>query len=177
MSAELRAAQPGAASATRPGAASATQPGAARSTDAPGRQSGVVRLVRVTDVPLSVDEHLAAVRSRAAGAVATFVGQVRDHDPSVDGEVAQLEYSAHPDAERILAQIAARCAVPGTLVAVSHRTGLLDVGGLALVATVASAHRRLAFDTCESLVEAVKAEVPVWKREILRDGTYHWVGL
>ena len=141
------------------------------------RAPGALPLARVTDPPLSVEAHLSAVASRGAGAVATVVGQVRDHDPSVVGEVASLEYSAHPDAERILAEIAARCAAPGTLVAVSHRTGLLDIGGLALVAAVASAHRRLAFETCEALVEAVKAEVPVWKREILRDGTYHWVGL
>lgn len=144
---------------------------------ATSRAPGVVRLARVTGTDLSVAEHLDVVRSRAAGAVVTFVGQVRDHDPSVTGEVAALEYSAHPDAQRILADVAARCAAPGTLVAISHRTGLLDVGGLALVAAVASAHRRLAFETCEALVEAVKAEVPVWKREILRDGTYHWVGL
>lgn len=136
-----------------------------------------VRLARVTDAPLSVDAHIEAVRSSAAGAVATFIGQVRDHDPSVVGEVVGLEYSAHPDAERILAEVAARVAAPGTLVAISHRTGLLDVGGLALVAAVSAAHRRLAFETCEALVEAVKVEIPVWKREILRDGTYHWVGL
>lgn len=136
-----------------------------------------VRLARVTDVPLSVDEHLEAVRASAAGAVVTFIGQVRDHDPSVVGEVTSLEYSAHPDAEQVLADVVARVAAPGTLVAISHRTGLLDVGGLALVAAVSAAHRRLAFETCEALVEAVKAELPVWKREILRDGTYHWVGL
>ncbi|PFG36778.1 molybdopterin synthase catalytic subunit [Flavimobilis soli] len=136
-----------------------------------------VRLARVTDAPLSIDAHIEAVRSSAAGAVATFIGQVRDHDPSVVGEVVGLEYSAHPDAERILAEVAARVAAPGTLVAISHRTGLLDVGGLALVAAVSAAHRRLAFETCEALVEGVKVEIPVWKREILRDGTYHWVGL
>lgn len=136
-----------------------------------------VRLARVTGKPLLVDEHLAAVRSSSAGAVATFIGQVRDHDPSVVGEVASLEYSAHPDAEQILADVATRFAGPGALVAISHRTGLLEVGDLALVAAVSTAHRRLAFETCEALVEAVKAELPVWKREILRDGTYHWVGL
>ena len=136
-----------------------------------------VRLARVTDAPLSIDAHIEAVRSSAAGAVAPLIGQVRDHDPAVVGEVVGLEYSAHPDAERILAEVAARVAAPGTLVAISHRTGLLDVGGLALVAAVSAAHRRLAFETCEALVEAVKVEIPVWKREILRDGTYHWVGL
>ena len=67
-----------------------------------------VRLARVTDAPLSVDEHLEAVRASAAGAVVTFIGQVRDHDPSVVGEVTSLEYSAHPDAEQVLADVVAR---------------------------------------------------------------------
>ncbi len=47
----------------------------------------------------------------------------------------------------------------------------------AIVAAVATAHRELAFDVCRALVETVKAELPVWKREVLRDGSHVWVGL
>lgn len=113
-----------------------------------------------------------------SGAVATFVGQVRDHDPSVDGTVVALEYSAHPDAEAVLRRLAAGAADrEGVLrVAVSHRIGLLEVGEAAVVAAVATAHRSLAFDVCRELVETVKAELPVWKREILADGSHVWVG-
>src|SRR5690606_38393225 len=100
------------------------------------------------------------------GAVATFIGRVRDHDPAVTGEVVALEYSAHPDAPAVLARLAddarARGGVLG--VALGHRTGRLAVGEPALVAVVATAHRELAFDVCRALVEAVKAELPVWKR-------------
>ncbi len=134
---------------------------------------------RVTHEPLDLAAHIAAVADPRAGAVATFLGTVRDHDPSVAGEVVALDYSAHPDADAVLARLAdGAAATEGVLgVAVSHRVGLLEVGEAAIVAAVATAHRSLAFDVCRDLVEAVKAELPVWKREVLRDGSHVWVGL
>jgi molybdopterin synthase catalytic subunit len=136
-------------------------------------------LVRVTEHPLDLAAHVAAVSGPRVGAVATFLGVVRDHDPSVDGEVVALDYSAHPDAEAVLVRLAAAAAATeGVLgVAVSHRVGHLRVGEAAVVAAVGTAHRSLAFDVCRALVETVKAELPVWKREILRDGSHVWVGL
>ena len=135
-------------------------------------------LARITGEPLDVSEHLAVVSGPRAGAVATFVGLVRDHDPSVSGRVVGLDYSAHPDAESVLGRLVADAAALDDVlgVAVSHRTGLLDVGGIAIVAAVATAHRTLAFDVCRALVERVKAELPVWKREVLADGSHVWVG-
>ena len=136
-------------------------------------------LVRLTEAPLDLAEHVAAVSGPRAGAVATFVGLVRDHDPSVEGEVVGLDYTAHPDAGAVLAALARDAAGrEGVLgVAVSHRVGMLEVGEAAIVAAVATAHRRLAFEVCRTLVETVKAELPVWKREVLRDGSHVWVGL
>jgi len=138
-----------------------------------------VTLVRLTDAPLDLAEHVAAVSGPRAGAVATFLGIVRDHDPSVEGEVVALDYSAHPDAATVLRALADDAAAKdGVLgVAVSHRVGMLAVGEAAIVAAVATAHRELAFDVCRALVETVKAELPVWKREVLRDGSHVWVGL
>ena len=138
-----------------------------------------VRLTAVSAEPLDVAAHLTAVADTRAGAVATFVGQVRDHDPSVTGEVSALEYSAHPDAAAELSRIADDVAArhPDVLaLAVSHRVGLLEVGEPAVVAAVASAHRAAAFAACSDLVEQVKAELPVWKREVLTDGSHVWVG-
>ena len=54
---------------------------------------------------------------------------------------------------------------------------MLAVGEAAIVAAVATAHRALAFDVCRDLVETVKAELPIWKREVLHDGSHVWVGL
>src|SRR5690554_6275180 len=105
-------------------------------------------LTAVTSTPLDLATHAAHVQHPAAGAVAVFVGQVRDHDPSVDGAVVALEYSAHPDADQVLAELAARVAgLDGTYgVAVSHRVGLLAVGEAALVCAVSTAHRAAAFE-------------------------------
>ena len=136
-------------------------------------------LVTLSAQPLVTTDFLAAVDDPRAGAVATFVGRVRDHDPAVIGEVVALEYSAHPDAAAVLDRLAeAARARDGVLqVALGHRVGRLPVGEPALVAVVATAHRTLAFDVCRDLVEAVKAELPVWKRELLADGSHVWAGL
>jgi molybdopterin synthase catalytic subunit len=111
--------------------------------------------------------------------VPRVVGQVRDHDPDADGQVTALEYSAHPDAGSVLRRICTELASdPEVLgLAVTHRTGSLVVGDLAIVACVATAHRALEFDVCRELVERVKTEVPIWKRQQLADGAHTWVGL
>ncbi|WP_062303896.1 molybdenum cofactor biosynthesis protein MoaE [Demequina subtropica] len=135
-------------------------------------------IATVSDAPLSLDAHVAAVTGPAHGAVATFVGLVRDHDPSVEGEVVALEYSAHPDAAAVVARIVAEVeAAHGAALALTHRVGLLGVGEPAIVAAAASAHRAEAFAACREAVERVKAEVPVWKREVLADGSHTWVGI
>lgn len=133
----------------------------------------------LSDRPLAPADLLAGADDPRAGAVATFVGRVRDHDPGVDGEVVALEYSAHPDAEAVLTRLAEEASArEGVLhVALAHRVGRLAVGEPALVAVVATAHRARAFDVCRDLVEAVKAELPVWKREVLADGSHVWAGL
>ena len=136
-----------------------------------------VAFARIGPTPLSADAHVAAVSRTSDGAVATFIGQVRDHDPSVAGEVTHLEYSAHPDAEAALAAIAAEVAQGEVGLAVTHRIGLLAVGDAAIIAAAAAPHRAEAFDACRALVERVKAEVPIWKREVLADGSHTWVGL
>ncbi|MGA7149080.1 MAG: molybdenum cofactor biosynthesis protein MoaE, partial [Microbacterium sp.] len=101
-----------------------------------------VRLAAISAEPLSLDAHLAAVDDASAGAVTTFVGRVRDHDPDAAAAVVALEYSAHPDAEDALRRIAETAAADtGALVAVSHRVGRLGVGEAAVVIAVASAHR------------------------------------
>jgi molybdopterin synthase catalytic subunit len=135
--------------------------------------------VKLDQHPLDIDVHLAAVQDPRAGAVTTFIGVVRNHDPSVTGAVTALEYSAHPDAEEVLRKLAAKAAArDGVLaLAVSHRIGLVGVGEAAMIVAVATAHRALAFEVCSELVESVKADLPVWKREVLADGSHVWVGL
>ena len=135
-------------------------------------------LAEVSTTPLDVAVHLSAVSHPSAGAVATFIGQVRDHDPDARGEVELLEYEAHPDAGRVLADIAERIADDRAVrVAVSHRAGALAVGDAAVVVAVGSPHRALAFEVCRELIEAIKTDLPIWKRQVDASGRSAWKGL
>ncbi|BDV31479.1 molybdenum cofactor biosynthesis protein MoaE [Microbacterium terricola] len=138
---------------------------------------GVV-LAEISEEPLDLDAHLRAVDDAAMGAETTFVGRVRDHDPDAATAVVALEYSAHPDAARVLREVAERAlGDTAALVAVSHRIGRLAVGDAAVVIAVASSHRAEAFEVCRALIEAIKVELPVWKRQVEADGTTAWKGL
>lgn len=138
----------------------------------------VVR-AEVTDLPIDLTAALADVDEPTHGAVASFVGQVRDHDPEMRGEVASLDYSCHPDAPVMIESIVAEALTladphgEASVVAL-HRVGHLEVGDLALVVTVGTAHRGLAFEVCRAVVEAVKHELPVWKKQYGTDGAHVW---
>jgi molybdopterin synthase catalytic subunit len=126
--------------------------------------------------PLDVAEHAALVDDAAAGAVVTFAGVVRDHDGG--RAVRGLEYSAHPTAAAVVAEVAAEVAARARgvrAVAVSHRIGALAVGDVALACAVSADHRRAAFETCAELVDEVKRLLPVWKHQVFTDGTDEWV--
>jgi molybdopterin synthase catalytic subunit len=132
---------------------------------------------RLTDQPIFLAEHEELVGHPAAGAVVGFVGMIRDHDSG--RLVVRLEYSAHPSAADVLAEVVAEVAAqsPGTrAIAASHRIGVLQIGEAALVAAVAADHRQAAFATCAQVVDTIKARLPVWKRQLFADGTDEWVG-
>jgi molybdopterin synthase catalytic subunit len=132
-------------------------------------------IAELTDRPLDVAAHEAAVADVRAGATVSFCGVVREHDHGRD--VTRLEYHAHPSAPDVLAQVAKRFGeLPDVLaIAVSHRVGMLEIGDVALVAAVSTAHRGEAFEICARLVDEVKHRLPVWKRQVFRDGTDEWV--
>lgn len=139
---------------------------------------GAVRIARISDETIDVATHLETVVDGAAGAETSFVGRVRDHDPDAAGTVLALEYSAHPDAEKTLRAIAARAATAHhAAVAVSHRIGRLEVGDAAVVIAVSAPHRAEAFAACRDVIENIKRELPVWKRQVEADGTTSWKGL
>ena len=134
-----------------------------------------VTLVEITDQPLDLAAHEAAVADRRAGAVVSFQGVVRDHDHG--RTVTSLEYEGHPTAEAVLRDVADKIAAdPDVIaVAVSHRVGVLRIGDVALVAAVSTAHRAAAFEACGRLVDEAKARLPIWKRQVFADGTEEWV--
>ncbi|AVT40021.1 molybdenum cofactor biosynthesis protein MoaE [Plantactinospora sp. BB1] len=131
--------------------------------------------VAVGTAPLDVAFHESVVADAAAGAVVSFQGVVRDHDHG--RSVLRLEYEGHPSAADVLREVAAEIAADPDVhaVAVSHRLGPLEIGDVALVAAVSTAHRAAAFAACARLVDEVKARLPVWKRQLFADGTEEWV--
>ena len=144
------------------------------STDS--RPGAVVLRAAIGEEPLDVQEHAQLVDHVAAGAVVTFAGVVRDHDGG--RSVLGLEYSAHPSAAKVVAEVAAEVAARSTGVramAVSHRVGRLGIGDVALACAVSADHRQEAFEACAELVEEVKRLLPVWKHQAFADGTDEWV--
>lgn len=131
----------------------------------------------ISEQPLDPGAAEAAVWTSTAGAVVGFSGIVRNHDGGQG--VTALRYSAHPQAENTLQQVAEAVAEdhPQVRFWVAHRIGDLSIGDYALVAACASAHRAEAFAACAALVERVKAEVPIWKEQFFTDGSREWVGL
>ncbi|MBO0680238.1 molybdenum cofactor biosynthesis protein MoaE [Mycolicibacterium sp. S2-37] len=138
--------------------------------------TAVVLRAEVTEDRIELAEHEELVAHESAGAVVSFAGVVRDHDGGRG--VDRLEYSAHPSAAQVLADVAAEIAAQADgvrAIAVSHRVGPLEIGDAALVAAVAADHRRAAFDTCARLVDVVKDRLPVWKHQFFGDGSDEWV--
>src|SRR5215470_5482154 len=137
----------------------------------------VTPLLRIGPEPLDlagIAALLAASAGPAAGAdgaVATFLGLVRNHN--VGRSVRYLEYEAfEPLAlkafERIAAEIAAKW--PGASLALHHRTGHLEIGEASVAIAARSAHRAEAFAACRYAIERVKQIAPIWKREVFEGG-------
>ena len=137
---------------------------------------GVVLRAVVTEEALDVEEHARLVSQSAAGAVVTFSGVVRNRDGGRG--VQALEYSNHPSADDAITRVAHQIAQahPDVLaLAVSHRVGPLTIGDSALACAVAAPHRAAAFAACAALVDEVKLQLPIWKRQEFTDGTEQWV--
>jgi molybdopterin synthase catalytic subunit len=125
--------------------------------------------------PIDLATLIAGIESPAHGGIASFLGQVRDHDGG--RAVRRLEYSADgPMAEeecaRIVAEAEARWPVR---VALEHRVGTLEIGDIAVAVAAAGAHRDEAFAACRFMIEEVKRRVPIWKKEFYQDGAVQWV--
>jgi molybdopterin synthase catalytic subunit len=138
--------------------------------------AGGAPLFAVVDRPLSLAEVVEAVGGPASGGLVTFTGTVRAETRG--RRVTRLEYEAYaPMAERVLARIGDEVGTAhDAALAVVHRVGVLSPGDAAVVIAAAAPHRKPAFRACEECLERIKAEVPIWKREIFEDGA-EWVGM
>lgn len=117
-------------------------------------------------------------RTDGDGAVVAFTGTTRDHNEGAS--VVSLAYEAYEEMAQATMQgifAAARAKFPFTRARVAHRLGEVPVGEASVVVVVSSPHRGDAFDACRYLMDRLKHEVPIWKRERLRDGAgERWIG-
>jgi molybdopterin synthase catalytic subunit len=131
---------------------------------------------RFSREPLDPAAALAGVAAVTAGANLLFVGTAR---ATTDGLVTtRLEYEAHePLAARVLDGLRDRAIDRFGLVAclIEHRLGLVEPGQASVVVAVSSPHRREAFAAGEWLMDRIKREPPIWKREHRADGGGEWV--
>jgi len=133
-------------------------------------------LYRMTDRPLSLDALARHVGVATSGAMAGFLGIVRE--TSRGRQVTHLEYEAYPEmAEAKLRQIGEeiRARWPVDAVAIEHRTGRLGIGEASVAIAVASPHRHEALQACAYAIERLKEIVPIWKKEVWADGS-EWIG-
>jgi molybdopterin synthase catalytic subunit len=131
----------------------------------------------ITDAAISETDVRPLVETPEAGAIVLFLGVVRNH---ADGRAVRgLEYEAYPAmVEKTINAIVAEARQRWHLhrVAVVHRVGRLEVGETSVAIAVSSSHRREAFDACSFIMDRVKADAPIWKKELWADGSDRWVG-
>jgi molybdopterin synthase catalytic subunit len=134
-------------------------------------------MIRVRKEPLDVGAITRSVEEPCCGAVATFVGVVRDHNEG--RRVAMVRYEAYESMalkkmEEIARILVERFGVHR--VALEHRLGDLRVGEVGVVLAISSPHREEAFRAVREGMDILKRTVPIWKREFFADGEDGWVG-
>ncbi len=115
---------------------------------------------RVTDGPLSLEPLISLVRDPRAGAVVTFQGVTRD--------VPELDYEAYaPMAERKIAEIVGAALERHGLCAAAaeHRVGVVPLSEPSVVVAVSAPHRDAAFAGAREIIDEIKAQAPIWKKE------------
>ena len=132
--------------------------------------------IRLTEGPVNLTSVVVAVVDEQAGAIATFLGTVRAQSRGRD--VIALEYEAYAEmAESVMAEISEELRARYDLckIAITHRLGRVEVGETSVAIAVSAPHRQDALAACADAIEALKARVPLWKKELYADGE-EWIG-
>ena len=131
--------------------------------------------VRLTQNPLSLDDVQLWLDSGQTGGTCIFVGTVRNK--TSDKTVLRLEFESYEpmaikEMQKIMDEACSRW--PVQKIAIHHRLGSLDIGEIPVIIAVACAHRAAAFEACQYCIDTLKETVPIWKKEIFKDGEV-WV--
>lgn len=133
-------------------------------------------MVLLQETPIEVSKHLAAIEDHGAGAVVIFLGTVREQTQGKP--VKHLEYEAYApmalrEMEKIKAEVYEKYKNTRQ-VAIIHRIGTLTLGEAAVCILVGTPHRAEGYEASRYAIEALKARVPIWKKEVFMDGEV-WV--
>ena len=131
---------------------------------------------KLTGAPLSLEAAVREVARDEAGAIATFLGTVRNR--SRDRNVLYLEYEAYEGmAEDVIVQLSAQLAERHEVsaIAIHHRVGRVEIGEPSVVIAVSSPHRAAALAACHEAIDTLKETVPLWKKEVYEGGE-EWIG-
>jgi molybdopterin synthase catalytic subunit len=129
-------------------------------------------MIAILDHSIDVASVTAAVSHASAGAELVFLGVARE---DFHGQlVKSLSYEAYPqlalpEMQRIADEVAERW--PGARVAIVHRTGPVAIGEASVVIAVSTPHRAACYEASRYAIDALKARVPIWKKEIYADGS------
>jgi molybdopterin synthase catalytic subunit len=131
---------------------------------------------RLVEGPLDVAAVLREVEDPEAGALASFIGTVRNR--SRDRDVFHLEYEAFEEmAEPLLARLGDDLTARHGLcaMAIHHRLGRVEIGEASVAIAVSAPHRGAALEACREAIETLKVTIPLWKKEVYADGE-EWIG-
>ena len=132
-------------------------------------------MIKITEKPIDVQRVIETASARGAGAVNVFIGTVRDL--AHNKKVVWLEYEAYEsmavaETRKIIDEAAHRWSLLGW--AVSHRMGTLKPGEVAVAVAVSTRHRKESFEACQFIIDKLKENVPIFKKEVFEDGE-EWV--
>lgn len=135
----------------------------------------LTNIAQVTNEPINLQELLARAEDPKAGAAVIFSGTVRNH--SHGKSVSHLDYEAYiPMAEKIVKSVIEDAQKQWELHSVicMHRVGSVAVGESAVVVITCSSHRDDAYKANRYIIDRVKHEAPIWKKEFFTDGSSEW---
>ncbi len=135
-------------------------------------------IVELQSTPLEVGTAIDSVSDSGNGAVAVFLGTTRRDTNASGRELVALDYEAYRemavDQMRRLTEEARR-RWPIHRIVMLHRTGVVKVGQPSVLVAVSTPHRAEAFEACRFLIDQLKAQVAIWKKEVWGDGSTSWV--
>jgi molybdopterin synthase catalytic subunit len=130
----------------------------------------------IVNQAISIEKVSQLVISPKHGATLSFIGTTREF--TLGKRTVLLEYEAYiPMALLAMKQIGAEISEqwPGTLCAITHRLGKVEIGEISVVIAVSTAHRADCYEASRFAIERLKQIVPIWKKEIWEDGS-EWKG-